>query len=271
MSVSRLFYMSPFGWGVRSLALNEFHSATYSELDAANGGVSTGDSYLRSFGVFTDPVWLWMGPVDLAGVYLLFLAMNAYLLDKLKPITPMGTRKSDTKVSGEHVEGPPEEAAGTSDQSTPQHQRHVVAHHHSNGNAGSHGGAHAHGHKAARHGHGSSAAANGDSLTIQVGPGAGAGKSGHLHSKGLKSTKASFQLTALPFVPVTLAWQNINYSVEVGAGKDKHSRQLLCDISGFAAPGKMTALMGSSGAGKVSTRQLKSKRWACNSASACSS
>ena len=80
---------------------------------------------------------------------------------------------------------------------------------------------------------------NTDSVRVSVGP------------QKRPNPKQSFQLSALPFVPVTLAWRNINYSVEVGKGKDKHERMLLCDISGFAAPGRMTALMGSSGAGKT--------------------
>lgn len=43
------------------------------------------------------------------------------------------------------------------------------------------------------------------------------------------------------------SWYHMNYDVEVG-GK---TRRLLDDVSGFVAPGKMTALMGESGAGKV--------------------
>lgn len=41
----------------------------------------------------------------------------------------------------------------------------------------------------------------------------------------------------------TFTWQHINYEV---AG-----RRLLNDVSGYVAPGKLTALMGESGAGKV--------------------
>jgi hypothetical protein len=59
--------------------------------------------------------------------------------------------------------------------------------------------------------------------------------------------RESFKLSALPFVPVTLGWRNINYTVYIG--EKKVPRQLLTDISGFSAPGQMTALMGSSGAG----------------------
>jgi ABC-type multidrug transport system ATPase subunit len=44
------------------------------------------------------------------------------------------------------------------------------------------------------------------------------------------------------------SWQHIKYVVPV----DHHEhRQLLDDVSGYVAPGVLTALMGESGAGKV--------------------
>jgi len=44
-------------------------------------------------------------------------------------------------------------------------------------------------------------------------------------------------------------WQEVSYTIPLGDGK----RKLLDDISGYAIPGKLTALMGESGAGKVSS------------------
>lgn len=44
------------------------------------------------------------------------------------------------------------------------------------------------------------------------------------------------------------SWQSIRYTVELPDGEH---RQLLDDVSGYVAPGKLTALMGESGAGKV--------------------
>ncbi|RLN90435.1 hypothetical protein BBJ28_00016751, partial [Nothophytophthora sp. Chile5] len=52
------------------------------------------------------------------------------------------------------------------------------------------------------------------------------------------------------FVPVTIAFQDLWYSVPK-PGNPKESLDLLKGISGFAKPGSMTALMGSSGAGKT--------------------
>ena len=43
------------------------------------------------------------------------------------------------------------------------------------------------------------------------------------------------------------SWQHVRYTVHVSEG----ARLLLDDVSGYVAPGKLTALMGESGAGKV--------------------
>lgn len=44
------------------------------------------------------------------------------------------------------------------------------------------------------------------------------------------------------------SWQNLNYDITM---PNKEERRLLSDIHGYVAPGKLTALMGESGAGKV--------------------
>lgn len=44
------------------------------------------------------------------------------------------------------------------------------------------------------------------------------------------------------------SWNNINYTIPVSGSQN---RKLLKDIAGYVAPGKLTALMGETGAGKV--------------------
>lgn len=56
-------------------------------------------------------------------------------------------------------------------------------------------------------------------------------------------------LKATPAMTDVFSWQHINYVVPVSGGE---RRTLLRDVSGYVAPGKLTALMGESGAGKVS-------------------
>jgi len=50
-----------------------------------------------------------------------------------------------------------------------------------------------------------------------------------------------------PATDDVFTWQHIQYVVPVSGGE----RRLLNDVSGYVAPGKLTALMGESGAGKV--------------------
>ena len=52
---------------------------------------------------------------------------------------------------------------------------------------------------------------------------------------------------AQPQMTNTFSWRHLDYAVSVSGDR----RLLLDDISGFVAPGKLTALMGESGAGKV--------------------
>ena len=61
-------------------------------------------------------------------------------------------------------------------------------------------------------------------------------------------TPRAFPMDAkAPVMADVFSWQHLNYTVPVAGG----TRQLLNDVSGYVAPGKLTALVGSSGAGKV--------------------
>ena len=55
----------------------------------------------------------------------------------------------------------------------------------------------------------------------------------------------------VPLSNDVFTWHNLQYDVPVAGGT---VRRLLDNVSGYVAPGNLTALMGESGAGKVSPR-----------------
>lgn len=56
--------------------------------------------------------------------------------------------------------------------------------------------------------------------------------------------------SVLPFEPMTVAWRNLTYTVQLNKNLGGGSKVLLQGVSGIASPGKLLALMGASGAGK---------------------
>jgi ATP-binding cassette subfamily G (WHITE) protein 2 (SNQ2) len=61
------------------------------------------------------------------------------------------------------------------------------------------------------------------------------------------SNEKNQALQGQPKLTKTFSWKHLNCAVSVSGER----RLLLDDVSGFVAPGKLTALMGESGPGKV--------------------
>jgi ATP-binding cassette, subfamily G (WHITE), member 2, SNQ2 len=64
-----------------------------------------------------------------------------------------------------------------------------------------------------------------------------------------KDRNESGDSISVPMMSDVFTWRHVEYDINLGKGE---TRRLLEDVSGYVAPGKLTALMGESGAGKVS-------------------
>ena len=79
--------------------------------------------------------------------------------------------------------------------------------------------------------------------------GAGAGKDGDKDKGGRENEEEEEETFDLPFTPVDLTFKDLCYEVTASTSKEK--LKLLNNVYGRLQPGRMCALMGSSGAGKV--------------------
>ncbi|GMF22712.1 unnamed protein product [Phytophthora fragariaefolia] len=236
-----LYWASPVAWGIRGLAVNQFQAPSfnvciYDGIDYCTlSGRTMGEYYLSLFDVPSSKYYVDLSMVFVIGCYLLFLALAVWALEHRRFEGPedLTTSVSTADVDEESDFTPPNANVGgnglqqLANKST--HTNHVP--------------------------YGLLNTPRGtDSVEIAVQP-----STGDEHKRN--------------FVPVTLAFEDIWYSVpiphhlkkgygEISSG-DKVKQgmlQILKGVSGFAKPGFMTALMGSSGAGKTTLMDVIAHR-----------
>ena len=81
---------------------------------------------------------------------------------------------------------------------------------------------------------------------------------------GMRQASSYWQLqavSAIPFVPCALSFDEVRYRVPDPKGKGGETLELLKGVSGCVTPGTMMALMGSSGAGKTTLLDVRVAGW----------
>jgi ABC-type multidrug transport system ATPase subunit/ABC-type multidrug transport system permease subunit len=239
-----LYWASPVAWGIRGLAVNQFRASrfdvcSYEGVDyCALSGGTMGEYYLSLFDVPASKQYVGLSMVFVVGCYLLFLALSVWALEHRRFEAPEGGNT-----------GPSVAEDGSAHEVDPS-QRTVQ-----------------------------SKQPNENAYGLIKSP------------RGTETVEITVQPSTSDdqkrnFVPVTLAFEDIWYSVpmprhlkktgiaeeqagdedaedkETWSGDGAHGGvlQILKGVSGFARPGFMTALMGSSGAGKTTLMDVIAHR-----------
>jgi energy-coupling factor transporter ATP-binding protein EcfA2 len=229
-------YLSPFSWAARALMVNEMESGGFYaepvDPSAPAGTVPTrGAAYLDIFGFDAGDGWVYGGGMGVLFGYALIFGplMSTWAVSRLRPPTPPGsTRISDAEFFAAAAASA---AAATPRASSSTPGSAAITPSPSSGSL-----------------HTATAAAEpADAAAVTV---------VDVVPSPAPVTDASPSL-ALPFVPTTLTFKDITYSVTVKAASgdgdagSTTKKTLLRGVSGFVTPGSMVALMGASGAGKT--------------------
>jgi len=201
-----VYYLSPFSWGLRSGALNEFHSERYNSV-LPDGG----NTYLRVWQIDTNDQYKWSGIGYLLGLFIVAICASAAALAYKRSWLTVGTRREHTEEGHAHDDTGSTASAATLD--AIQRQRQL--------------------------------------------PGGGDVRIGMKTSSMIRAADAQQALEdthELHFQRMDISFADLTYTVQMPdeehKGKTK-DRKLLQGVSGYAKAGELTALMGSSGAGKT--------------------
>eukprot|EP00250_Pteridium_aquilinum_P022352 c25359_g2_i1 orf=76-4449(+) len=229
------FWTSPLMYGQMAISVNEFLAVRWNKLsnDTSVNSNTLGKAILVSRGLFDTSDWYWIGVGALCGYIILFNILYILALTYLNPLgNPQAT------ITQEQLEEKHANQTGDS--------KRLPSVTNSNG---------------------SRKISNMEGMELNVKRSRWSGMSLNGNSSQFDGSNGAALKKGmiLPFQPLALAFDNINYYVDTPAEMKQHGMvedrlRLLQDVSGAFKPGVLTALVGVSGAGKTTLMDVLAGR-----------
>ncbi|GLU22294.1 hypothetical protein SLE2022_383820 [Rubroshorea leprosula] len=226
------YWVSPMSYSFNAIAVNEMYAERWMNKLASDGSTSLGVAVLKQYKIFTDRNWYWIGAAALFGFIILFITLFTLALEYLKaPKKPQAIiPEEEEEEEEEKLEKEPRLGRMRSKTSQPMSSF--------DGNSSSS--------EMAIHRISSQSMPEGTSRNSD---------------SALSSTRGM----VLPFTPLTMSFNNVNYYVDMppemkDQGVTQDRLQLLQGVTGAFRPGVLTALMGVSGAGKTTLMDVLAGR-----------
>ncbi|XP_071901429.1 ABC transporter G family member 29-like [Coffea arabica] len=222
------YWISPLTYSFNAMTVNEMFAPRWMNKWASDNATKLGLEVLKNFDVFPERNWYWIGAAALLGFIFLFNILFTFALMYLSP--PGKPQAIISKEQAREMEDDQREAMGEPRLITTKSKKGEMA-----------------------------------VLPVHTQP-----------SRNLSSRKEDTSLEAasgvapkrgmvLPFTPLAMSFDNVNYFVDMppemrdqGITEDK--LQLLRSVTGAFRPGVLTALMGVSGAGKTTLMDVLAGR-----------
>ncbi|KAH9321631.1 hypothetical protein KI387_016270, partial [Taxus chinensis] len=227
------YWCSPMSYSQNALAANEFLAPRWNKPISTTSNKPLGHAIIEARGLFAEANFYWIGVGALIGFCIIFNLLFTLALTYLNPLGKSQAVLSEDVIEEKHASRTGESRHGKKPRSLES-----TCENHSRGHAYL---------SERREGQNSEFHTNDGELS---------------DLRALVSQKKGM---VLPFQPLSIAFENINYYVDMpqemkNEGVDQNRLQLLSDISGSFTPGVLTALVGVSGAGKTTLMDVLAGR-----------
>ncbi|KAL3676896.1 hypothetical protein R1sor_026844 [Riccia sorocarpa] len=234
------YFVSPLSYAQNAAEVNEFLAPQWQKpFVTGSSNTTLGLAFLKAAGAFPRGYWFWIGVGVNLGFALLFSFLFSLAITYLQPLG----RGHATISEEEYAERQAALAAGA-DSSTHEPKQQAKS-----GSTNARQGSYSK--KLPRSLTGSSPKLEQESDA--VGPKRSDSNASETFELG--NAQVTEKSLILPFQPLSISFDNVNYYVDIPAEVKAHGApedrlQLLCSVTGAFRPGVLTALMGVSGAGK---------------------